>query len=305
MGALGMAETKVIPAAAATGGSVQLGNSPAPNVADAPTTIQTTGALPRVFGAMAAGFTQANLDAAGTFSGPLQGLGTTTGTIEGVDGWAQGASSWAVYGLTDSGTGVVGESNTGIGLYARRSGRIRQEGRPAGAPTYSPNLFEQVRDVNGVLWVHGLTQVAGSTNQGLWRRVNSLRFDTADGTGGFFKPYRVVDTRNSGAPKPSATTWSFTIPPGGGGASSIPPDAIGVVGNLTAVNYNNVGFLTIFPAGVAYNPSTDPSSLNLIPGAGAVANAFIVGLGTGSQVSVFIGTPGTSHFIIDITGYIQ
>jgi hypothetical protein len=70
-----------------------------------------------------------------------------------------------------------------------------------------------------------------------------------------------------------------------------------------------VGFLTIFPAGVAYNPSTDPSSLNLIPGAGAVANAFIVGLGSGgglsSAVSVFIGSPGQSHFIIDITGYVQ
>ena len=41
----------------------------------------------------------ANLTTAGTFAGPLQGLGTTTGAVEGVDGWAQGAQAFGVYGL--------------------------------------------------------------------------------------------------------------------------------------------------------------------------------------------------------------
>jgi hypothetical protein len=238
-------------------------------------------------------------------------IGTPPGTVtpfEGIDAFATGATAYAVYGLTDMGTAVVGESNTGIGLHARRSGRLRQDpavtSSPAAAPSYSPNQFEQVRDSNGVLWIHGTTGVAPA----IWRRVNTLRFDTADGSGGVFKPFRLVDTR-SGAIKGSATTWTYSVLSGPGGASTIPADAVGVVGNLTAVNFTNVGFLTIFPAGVAYNPSTDPSSLNLIPGAGAVANAFIVGLGSGgglsSAVSVFIGSPGQSHFIIDITGYVQ
>jgi hypothetical protein len=195
---------------------------------------------------------------------------------------------------------VVGESSTGIGLYARRSGRIRQEGLAlAGAPSYTPSLFEQVRDLNGILWIHGTT----GTLQAAWRRVNSLRFDTADGTGGFFAPFRLVDTR-SGAIKPSHDVTSYVVPGAAGatGASAIPADAIGVVGNLTAVGYSSVGFLTIVPSGVAI-PNT--SSVNFISGQYAVANAFTVGLGAGGAVSVYVGSPGPSHYIIDITGYIQ
>jgi hypothetical protein len=297
LGALGMAAAKVMPAAAATGGPTLLGNA---NLADAPTTIQTTGTAPRVIGAMALGFTQAQLDAAGTFNAPLQGLGATSGTVEGVNGWAQGASSYGVYGLTDGGTGVVGESNTGIGLFARRSGRIRQEGRPAGAPNYAPSNFEQVRDANGILWIHSATGTAPS----MWRRVNSARFDTADGTGGFFKPFRLIDTR-SGAAKPGNSTTTVTVAGRGTGPSLIPADAIAIAGNLTAVGYDQAGFLALIPAGVTYTPSSDPSSVNFITGQGAIANSFICGLGAGGAVQVFVATPGATHFIIDITGYFQ
>jgi hypothetical protein len=293
LGALGMAAAKVIPAAAATGGPTLLGTA---NSADAPTTIQTTGTAPRVIGAMALGFTQAQLDGAGTFNAPLQGLGASSGNAEGVDGWAQGASAYGVFGLTDAGTGVVGESNTGIGLYAKRSGRIRQEGRPAGAPNYAPSNFEQVRDANGVLWIHNVA--------GAWRRVNTARFDTADGTGGFFKPFRLIDTRG-GAAKAGNTYTTVTVAGRGTGASLIPADAIGVAGNLTAVGYDQAGFLAIIPAGVTYTPGTDPSSVNFITGQNAIPNSFICGLGTGGAVQVFVATPGATHFIIDITGYFQ
>jgi hypothetical protein len=303
MGALGMAATKVIPAAAATGGPTLLGNA---NSADAPTTIVTTGANPQVIGALASGFVPANLPA-GSFTGPLQGLGGTTGNIEGVDGWAQGPLAWAVYGLTDSGTGVVGDSNTGIGLYARRSGRIRQEGLGlAGAPLYSPNPFEQVRDANGILWIHSLI----GTGQARWRRVNSLRFDKADGTGGVFVPVRLVDSRNPGpnqGPWGSNTTTTiqvaFTPPPAPpSGVPTIPPDAIGIVGNVTAVGYSQQGYLTLFPGGTT-NPGT--SSVNFLSGQYAVANAFALGLGATGALSIFVGSSGPSHVIIDITGYIQ
>jgi len=297
MGALGMAAAKVMPAAALTGNPTLLGTA---NAADAPTTIQTTGTAARVFGAMASGFTQAQLDLAGTFNAPLQGLGAASGNAEGVDAWAQGASAYGVFGLTDAGTGVVGESNTGIGLYAKRSGRIRQEGRPAGAPNYLPNNFEQVRDANGVLWIHSATGAAPS----MWRRVNTARFDTADGTGGFFKPLRLIDTR-SGAAKPGNSTTTVTVAGRGAGASLIPLDAIGIAGNLTAVGYDQSGFLAMFPAGATYTPATDPSSVNFITGQYAIANSFICGLGTGGAVQVFVATPGATHFIIDITGYFQ
>ncbi len=276
MGALGMAAAKVLPASAATGGNFVLGQ------------------------ANAAGVTTLGAD------------GTTAGQFEGIDAFASGATAWSVYGLTDAGTGVVGESNTGIGLYARRSGRIRQEGlSAAGAPSYTPNTFEQVRDANGILYIHGLT----GAFQAKWRRLNSLRVDTADGTGAPFKPVRLVDTRNgtggTTGPVAGGTTIAFPVAGAGAGASLIPADAIAVVGNITAVGWNVSGWLTIFPAGVAYNPNADPSTMNFSGGAYAWANSFVVGLGTGvtwgGKVAVYVGTlgAGSTNFILDITGYIQ
>ena len=305
MGAVGMAATKVLPASATAGDTMIIGGinrTAAPTFLTGDINVSTTGPDP-VLQVNPQGVNSSSLATAlngRVLHGALRGF-AQDGAFEGVDAWASGNQGMAVFALSDTGFGVVGDTD-GAGLYARRSGRIRQDGQAAaGAPAFTPGTFEQVRDLNGVMWIHGLTGVGTAR----WRRVNSLRFDAADGSGASFKPFRLIDTR-SGAPKAGSSYNDYVVPGAGpGGASTIPADAIGVVGNLTAVNYNNVGFLTIMPKGVAYNPSTDPSSLNLISGTGAVANAFIVGLGTGGKVTVFIGSPGTSHFIIDITGYIQ
>ena len=112
-------------------------------------------------------------------------------------------------------------------------------------------------------------------------------------------------------PVAGGTTVAVTVAPSGSLASSIPSDAIAVVGNLTAVGWNVSGWLTIFPAGVAYNPNADPSSMNFSGSSYAWANSFVVGLGTGNtwggKVAVYVGTlgAGSTHFILDITGYIQ
>jgi hypothetical protein len=161
------------------------------------------------------------------------------------------------------------------------------------------------------MWVHGTTGIAPA----VWRRVNTLRTDTADGLGNPFKPLRLVDTRNGTGgvtgPVAGGLTKVFSVAGAGTSASSIPADAIAVVGNLTAVGWNVSGWLTIFPAGVAYNPNTDPSSMNFSGGAYAWANSFVVGLGTGvtwgGKVAVYVGTlgAGSTNFILDITGYIQ
>jgi len=293
LGALGMAAAKVVPAAAATGGNMILGN---PNSADASTTLIATGGTPpvQVMGVSAAGTTWVE-GTTGTFAGPLQGLGTSTGVVDGVDGWAGGTSGAGVYGVSDSGYGVIGESSTGIGLYARTSGRVRQEGLAnPGLPSYTPNLFEQVRDSDGVLWIHN--------GSGVWRRVNTVRVDTASGSGLPFKPFRRLDTR-SGAKKAAGSTTAVTIAGQGAGASAIPADAIAVMGNLAAVSYTGSGFLAIMPQGVAYNPAADPSSVNFIVGQAAIANAFVCGL-SGGALQVYV-SGHSSHFIVDITAYIQ
>ncbi len=312
-GAVGLTALKAVPGSAANGNNLVLGS--ATNAAESPTVLKADSGTPvPVLAVEDQNFSQAALTAAlisvplhpETFNAPLQGLGAQTGIIEGIDAWAAGASAYGVYGFTDAGTGVTGESLTGIGLYSRGTGRLRQDPAIAGAPTYGPNLMEQVRDANGVLWIHGPTGTAPS----MWRRVNSLRTDTADGLGNPFKPLRLVDTRITGGAAGNATARTYQVAGAGAGDSMIPADAIAVVGNLTANGFSPAGgWLTITPAGVAYNPSADPSSLNFSTGAYAWANSFICGLGTGvnaGKLTVYVFTfSGTSHFIVDITGYIQ
>lgn len=299
LGALGWAAATAVPASAADGGTLVLGSA---NQAELPTALAADSGNPVPVLSVAAQGTNWVNGTTGNFTGPLQGLGTTTPSADGVEGWASGTTAAGVYGLTDSGYGVIGESGTGADFYARGSGRIMQNHRVAGIPNYVPGPeFEQVRDANGVLWIHDST--------GVWRRVNTTRVDTADGLGNAFKPFRRLDTR-SGAIKAAGTLTLVSIAGQGTGASAIPADAIAAVGNLTAVDYTGSGFLAIMPAGIPigtspgdYNPASDPSSVNFIVGQAAIANAFVCGL-TAGVLQVYVGGHST-HFIVDITAYIQ
>ena len=74
-----------------------------------------------------------------------------------------------------------------------------------------------------------------------------------------------------------------------------PPSAVSL--NLTAANEQNFGFLTAYPTGGAFPPT---SSLNYQPAA-AVANAALVKLGTGGAMTVF--SSAQSDFLLDVNGY--
>jgi hypothetical protein len=130
---------------------------------------------------------------------------------------------------------------------------------------------------------------------------------------GAFTPARLIDTRNGtgttgsglGPNQPLQPGQTYTFGPFTGG---LPADAIGIVGNLTAVGYTGAGYITIFPAGVAA-PAT--SSVNFAPpfqGSGW-ANACTVGFGTGAnagKISIRLSNNGiTSHVILDVTAYLQ
>jgi hypothetical protein len=249
LGTVGWAAAKAIPASAATGGSTLLGT---PNLAENPTTIAADGATPpvQVLAAKDSTFSQANLTAAGGFAGTLQGLGNanvgaTNPAVEGVDGWAQGTRAFGVYGLTDAGTGVTGESSTGIGLYARTSGRIRQDGLVlAGKPTQPANDFEQVRDAAGALWI--------STPGGLsWKQVAT----TDLGIHIFPNPRRIYDgTAQTGTGILGPVDATLKIASQGGGPSGVPA---GAQAAFCAVQSYFAGVLTIYP-----DLTTDPNLAN-------------------------------------------
>jgi hypothetical protein len=273
----------------------------------------------------------------GTSNPTLGGTGGTgigvfgqSATGIGVDGAATGAGTGVVGTAGAGGIGVNGAGSTGYGgLFtsttgydlalgypvangAVGSGRLGMIGRfdlgtvaPNIAPTFTVTstggpIFEHelIRGQDSSIWAS--RKATTGTNQSRWKRINAVRVDSADGTGAPYAPLRVFDSRiGGGAKKAVGSTTVVPVAGQGTSTSAIPADAIAVMGNLTATGYTAAGFLALSPSGVAVTTS----SVNFITGQPAIANGFIMGL-AGGAVQVKVAGSAT-HFIIDITGYIQ
>jgi len=331
LGAAGAVAARAIPASAATGGYMVIGCL---NLET--TTTQVSGPNTIVaLGAQGATGVQGQGNAA-VAANEVGVLGTSkSGSGTGVRGSVGGGTG--VEGLATSGTGGHFQSNSGYDVLLGQaivgttgdpnfhgSGRLAMVGRTdvgGSAPNITPffvthsTLFagghfqhELIRGNDGSIWAS--TAALAGANQTRWKKVNAVRVDTADGLGGNFKPFRVIDTRITGGIRAAGTLNVVTVAGAGTGNSSIPADAVAVMGNLTAVGYTGAGFLTIMPAGIAlgtgvgqYNAAADPSSLNFILGQAAIANSFVCGLHNG-QLQVYVGL-ASSYFIVDVTAYLQ
>ena len=156
-------------------------------------------------------------------------------------------------GTSDFGIGVVGAGATN--LAALGAGHLSQisiaditgtaiAGPPANRPQYD---FAQVRNVNGVLWLSGVG--------GTWRRDNTVRVDNTAGNGAFV-PVRIIDTRSSTGTGGSGLAANQPLQPGVTytfgpftNTNGLPADAIGIIGNMSVVNFTGAGYVTCFPRG--------------------------------------------------------
>jgi hypothetical protein len=109
-------------------------------------------------------------------------------------------------------------------------------------------------------------------------------------------PQRLVDTRTMGGPILAGQSRCFPI----AGQGGIPSNANAVVLNVTAADYVNNGWLTVFPNG---QPVPATSTVNFDSHEYAIANGQIIGIGTNGQVCVNAGA-ATSDAILDATGYV-
>lgn len=236
---------------------------------------------------------------------PIQGVGgITTQTVngvqktysEGVNGWGTGPTGVGVTGESDVGYGIAGGSG-GIDVAALGNGRVLQvplpggpapmpnllTNPPSGPPNYQPNDFEQVRDELGVIWV--------SMPGGAWHRINSPITIT---------PFRLFDSRPNARPAGSFTD----IQVAGAmfnGQVQVPANAVGVFGNLTAIQPAADGFLNMFPTGT---PLGQVNTLNYLRGVSALSNHVMVALGTAGRVTVFVSQNGPTNFLFDVQGYL-
>jgi len=236
----------------------------------------------------------------------LIGTGPAASTAgQGVIGIASGSSSAGILGQSDTGYGVVGSSSSGVDLFAQTQGRILQQPQlAAGAPTSgSYSAGEQIRDLNGDLFI-----CTTSGTPGTWKKVAATPAGAQGGAVGLLSaPIRLLDTLPGAA---GALTPGHTIPgmqaisvPVAGvtlGTVTIPAAAVGVVGNVTVVNPQGPGNLTIYPTGAA-RPNT--SAINYQAGQ-ILGNNVTVGLGTGGKIDIFVDANSATDLVFDATAFI-
>jgi hypothetical protein len=298
LGAVGAVALRAMPAAAANGDPVLAGQNV---VSTAPTTISGAAAPAEVLGAVQSDYigTLPGTPAA-VFSGAIQGFGGVSGPgtafADGVDGFASGGpaiggshTAFGVYGLTDSGTGVTGEAVTGISVYARGTGRLRQDPLPLAtnpaSQGYAPNPVEQVRTSDGALW---LSNAAGN-----WRRATTFEVfpnpRRVFGTGAFVNPNTAVLNIDS----------TTRIPSAGGGPSGVPAGANAAWCAVQSYEPCVIGF---YPAG-----SPDPlgGAFGVMGTAGiSVQVSFLmIPLNSSGRVS-FTNRKTKARIFIDVWGYL-
>jgi hypothetical protein len=112
-----------------------------------------------------------------------------------------------------------------------------------------------------------------------------------------------VDTRHPigpwGGPALSAESERvFTI----AGVCGVPSDARAVALNITVTLPTAQGYFIVYPGGV---PAPLASVLNYMAGQTRANNA-VVPLGAGGTLAVYCGQmTGTTHLVIDVTGYFE
>ena len=132
------------------------------------------------------------------------------------------------------------------------------------------------------------------------------------GLGGFYlfpRPERILDTRTTtgGHHAPMHDGEELTLPIAG--LYFVPPDAVGVIGNLTVVGATHPGYLVVYAA----DPSGPPATSNLnFRASVATANMVASRLGFDSSLPATLGkfsihatvsSAGTVHVIFDLMGY--
>jgi hypothetical protein len=132
--------------------------------------------------------------------------------------------------------------------------------------------------------------------------MQTLRVDAAPGdTDSTFVPIdpcRLIDTRQPGQTAFTAGETRTLAAHGSNGACTIPPDAVGVSMNMTAVDASAVTFVTVWPGGTF--PTA--SSLNPAPGQPPTPNAVTTTLSGNGSFNVY-NDAGTIGLIVDVVGY--
>ncbi len=230
----------------------------------------------------------------------------------GVYGLNTGTAGVGVYGehqaaSTEAGIGVIGVSNTGVGVEARgetfdlvagRSGRVLVGAAGVPNPPTTGAVGTIARDAVGNLWVcvaaNSWRKLAGPATAGSFHAISPSRvYDSRSPApspgqlaGGANRLVSVADKRNLGT---GAVDTANVVPAG----------ATAIAVNVTVANTAGGGFLAV-------NAGSDTvvagSAINWTASGQAIANGIIVPVNASREVTVIAGG-GSTDFILDVSGY--
>ncbi len=137
----------------------------------------------------------------------------------------------------------------------------------------------------------------GTTGHELWSLPIPLGFHPVT-------PCRVADTHDSGGVAggvPLANAQTLILPVAG--RCGIPSTAISVAANVTVVNPNATGSLSVFAGGPIVSGTTE---VPVTAGKTRALNAIPI-LGTAGSLAVRAGLPegGSTHVVLDVSGYFE
>jgi hypothetical protein len=158
-------------------------------------------------------------------------------------------------------------------------------------------------DINKVLWL-----CVESGTPGVWQQIGGL------GVAGAYHavtPSRVYDSRlstyplngvlSSGQNRTISVANSYNTTSGALVTSNfVPAGATAVFANVTVVGTVGEGWLAVNPGGVT---AVSASTINWSAAGQILANAISLTLNASRQITVVNGSPGSTNFIVDITGY--
>jgi hypothetical protein len=293
------------PAAAANGGNLLIGAANTGSL----TTLLSGGSSLRVVDGSS--FLAASIVGSTTLPSGIgvYGVDGATSAGTGVKGLSSSTLGVGVYGEstdTSGGNGVVGVSAAGSGVIGRGAYDLLADGSGLLTLNKVGVANPPTGGLQGTIARDGAANLWYCHTNGQWRKLTGA---SAAGAFHAVEPTRVYDSR-AAAPAPgtlgpnSSRVVSVADGRNNAGAVSVPnivpAGASAVTFNVTATGTTGGNFLSVAPGNAA---SSGASTLNWAGGYD-IANGSVVKLDASRQVKVFMGDQGgSSHFIIDITGY--
>jgi hypothetical protein len=312
VGAAAAVATNALPASAVNGDPLIAGGrvettTPSRNPTDL---VYTNTFLPQVPGGVINTYAPSNIFVVRDErdGGVLQGDASSSSYPAASAGYSYRTVPNGVYGFTAmDGAGVVGYGSgaNSVGVLARGLSanlELHPSGIAAPARTDAHRLGQIVCDTTGDVWVC----VAAGT-PGTFRKITGA---TTAGAFHALSPGRVYDSRAAApsqgaiggaqnrtisvADKRDTTSGDVSV------VDFVPAGATAVAANVTVVSQTGSGFLTINPGGTT---TVDSSTINWSATGQVLANGVTLTLNANRELTVVAGGGGSTHFLVDISGY--